>query len=137
MLRTNKIAICNTSNAQKETWKPKLERLTEILKDLGIEIQNSRYIFGDKDEFSGTGYERASELNRFYRDDTISAIFDISGGDLSNETLEYIDFEAIGRSDKTFYGYSDLSTVINSIYAKTGKASVLYQIRHRCIKTQK
>lgn len=29
-----------------------------------------------------------------------------------------------------FWGYSDLTTIINAIYTKTGKASVLYQIRN-------
>lgn len=29
-----------------------------------------------------------------------------------------------------FWGYSDLTTIINAIYARTGKSSVLYQIRN-------
>ena len=61
---------------------------------------------------------------------TIKAIYDISGGDVANSILPYLDFEVIKKSDKEFWGYSDLTTVINAIYKKTGKASVLYQVRH-------
>ncbi len=66
----------------------------------------------------------------FYQDDTIKAIFDISGGDLANEILPYLDFSIISKSDKLFWGYSDLTTIINAIYTKTQKPSVLYQIRN-------
>ena len=47
-----------------------------------------------------------------------------------NGVLPYLNYEVIADSDKTFWGYSDLTTVINAIYARTGKASVLYQIRN-------
>lgn len=66
----------------------------------------------------------------FYRDEEIKAIFDISGGDIANEILPYLNFEVIARTKKVFWGYSDLTTIINAIYAKTGKWSVLYQVRN-------
>lgn len=67
---------------------------------------------------------------KLYTDPEITAIFDISGGDMSNELLPYLDFEVIRNSEKKFYGYSDLTTILNAIYAKTGKETVLYQIRN-------
>lgn len=67
---------------------------------------------------------------KLYTDPAITSIFDISGGDMSNELLPYLDFEVIGNSEKKFYGYSDLTTILNAIYAKTGKEAVLYQIRN-------
>ena len=51
----------------------------------------------------------------------ITDIYDISGGDIANEILPYLDFEVIKNSGKRFWGYSDLTTVINAIYEKTGK----------------
>ena len=41
--------------------------------------------------------ERADILIHF-KDTNIKAIFDLSGGDLSNETLDYIDFRYIKQS---------------------------------------
>lgn len=49
---------------------------------------------------------------------------------MSNELLPYLDFEVIRNSGKKFYGYSDLTTILNAIYTKTGKEAVLYQIRN-------
>ena len=66
----------------------------------------------------------------FYKNDEIDVIFDISGGDIANGILPYLDYDVIANSSKLFWGYSDLTTVINAIYKKTGKASVLYQIRN-------
>jgi len=67
---------------------------------------------------------------KFYRDDEITEIFDISGGDVANGILPYLDYDVIKNSEKRFWGYSDLTTVLNAIYAKTGKASILYQVRN-------
>ena len=44
--------------------------------------------------------------------------------------LPYLDYDVIATTDKQFWGYSDLTTIINAIYTKTGKASVLYQVRN-------
>lgn len=67
---------------------------------------------------------------KFYRDEEIKGIFDVSGGDLANGVLPWLDYETIAKSGKMFWGYSDLTTVVNAITAKTGKPSVLYQIRN-------
>lgn len=47
-----------------------------------------------------------------------------------NGVLPRLDYEVIAKSGKAFWGYSDLTTVVNAITAKTGKPSVLYQIRN-------
>ena len=78
----------------------------------------------------GLPEERASELMTFYKDNSIKVIFDISGGDLANTILPYLDYEQIAAVDKQFWGYSDLTVIINAIYTKTWKTSVLYQIRN-------
>ena len=58
------------------------------------------------------------------------AIYDISGGDIANQILPYLDYDVIQQSHKTFYGYSDVTTVINAIYTKTQQPGGLYQIRN-------
>jgi muramoyltetrapeptide carboxypeptidase LdcA involved in peptidoglycan recycling len=67
---------------------------------------------------------------KFFLDSDIKAIFDVSGGDLSNGILDYIDFETIKNNPKPFFGYSDLSVILNAIYSKTGTKTYLYQIRN-------
>ena len=58
------------------------------------------------------------------------AIFDVSGGDLANGVLPYLDYDIIRSHPKLFFGYSDLSVVVNAIYAKTSHPTYLYQLRN-------
>lgn len=74
--------------------------------------------------------ERAEELNSLFADKEITDIIDVSGGDLSNTLLPYLDFNVINGTSVSFWGYSDLTAIINALYAKTGKTSVLYNIRN-------
>ena len=65
-----------------------------------------------------------------FADPDMEFIFDVSGGDLANSVLPYLDFVTIGKSKASFYGYSDLTTVLNAIIAKTGKTVINYQVRN-------
>lgn len=126
----DKIGIVCCSNGQKSTYVEKIKHLEHILTDIGLQPVLSDYIYEKESIFSGTAKVRASSLMNFYKDDEIKGIFDISGGDVANGILPYLDYDVIANSSKMFWGYSDLTTVINAIYKKTGKASVLYQIRN-------
>lgn len=130
MKQGDKVAIVCCSNGEPKYYKEKLKRLHEILVGMGLVPVWSDYIYEQDTVFSGTASQRARSLMEFYQDDEIKAIFDISGGDIANEILPYLNFEVIAKSDKQFWGYSDLTTIINAIYAKTGNTSVLYQIRN-------
>lgn len=130
MQQGDKVAIVCCSNGEPKSYQEKLEHLHDILTKIDLVPVWSDYIYEQDSVFSGTARQRAESLMNFYQDDEIKAIFDISGGDIANEILPYLDFEVIAKSDKQFWGYSDLTTIINAIYAKTGKTSVLYQIRN-------
>lgn len=126
----DKVAIVGCSNAQLKTARPKIDKLVEVLESIGLQPICSDYIYEKYSVFSGSGKERADALMKFYLDDSIKAIFDISGGNVANEVLGYLDFEIIKKNPKPFFGYSDLTTVINAIYSKTEIPSFLYQIRN-------
>lgn len=126
----DKIAIVGCSNAQKLTYKENIDNLIEIIRNIGLEPVCSQYIYEKSSVFSGTGKERGEALMDFYLNPEITAIFDISGGDVGNEVLEYLDFNEVKENFKPFFGYSDLTTVINAIYAQTKMPSYLYQIRN-------
>lgn len=130
MQKGDKVGIVCCSNGQKNAYREKIELLRDTLEEMGIVPVFSAYIYEREDVFSGTARERAGALMDFYKDDAVKVIFDISGGDIANGILPYLDFEVIGKSGKQFWGYSDLTTIVNAIYKKTGKTSVLYQIRN-------
>ncbi len=125
-----KIGIVCCSNGQKREYEKKLKLLEDTLLSIGLFPVFSECIYEEEDFISNTAKERAQALMKFYLDDGIQGIFDISGGDIANGILPYLDYERIASSSKLFWGYSDLTTVINAIYTKTGKASALYQIRN-------
>ena len=128
--KDSKVAIVSCPNGWKISHKEKLDDLENILKMIGLQPVVSDYIYAEDGLHSGTGQERAKAFMDFYKEESVKAIFDISGGDLANGVLPYLDYDIIKDSETVFWGYSDLTTVINAIYAKTGKASVLYQVRN-------
>ena len=130
MQEGSKVALVCCSNGLLEESVEIVERLEESLAAAGLEVVKSSYIFRKHSVFSGTAKERAGALMQFYEDTSVDAIFDISGGDIANEILPYLDFEKIKENPKPFFGYSDLTTVLNAIYTKTENQGVLYQIRN-------
>lgn len=123
-----KAAVVCCSNGRMKSEQKKIDELKLILNKIGIIPVFSEVIYDNN--FNSTGKERADILMRYYKDDSIGMIFDISGGEIANEILPFLDYEIIRNSCKKFFGYSDLTTVINAIYSKTGKESVLYQIKN-------
>lgn len=123
----DRIALVGCSNARKASFEPTLRTLEAELTRLGLDPVRSRYLF---EADGGSARGRAQALTEFYRDDAVRAIFDISGGDAANGILPYLDYSLIARSGKLLWGYSDLTCVLNAIYARTGRPSVLWQARH-------
>ena len=124
----NKVALVVCSNGKAREDKVKLDNLEKTLLDLGLVPIYSNYLYKDEFGRSASAEVRAQEVMNFFRDESIKAIFDISGGDLSNEILDYLDYDIIKKHIKPFFGYSDLSVVLNTITAKTGEPTYLYQI---------
>lgn len=130
MKKGDKVGIVCCSNGQALDNGVKLQMLGSELLNLGLIPTYSRYIYMQDGIESENAMERALVVKEFYEDDSIKAVFDISGGDIANTILPFLDYDLIAESCKPFWGYSDLTTVINAIYAKTGQPSVLYQIKN-------
>lgn len=124
------VGLVACSDAQKIEWKAQNQSLIEFLEKTGRNVLVSNCIYEKEGVFSGTGKERASELMKLFSNPDVEDIYDISGGDMANEVLDELDFEQIKKSNATFWGYSDLTTVINAIYSQTGKSSVLFQVKN-------
>ena len=63
---------------------------------------------------------RATDINDFYKDNTIQGLIATSGGWNAGEVLEHLDFTAIENNQKPIIGFSDISVLQNGIFAKTG-----------------
>ena len=52
--------------------------------------------------------DAAADLMKFYLDDSIDALIAVGGGELMNETISCVDFEALKKAEPKWYmGYSD------------------------------
>ena len=124
-----KAAIVCCSNGIAREASASLSDLAEQLQQAGIQPVWSPCLYAADGVRSGSAQQRADDLMRFYADRTIDAIFDVSGGDIANELLPYLDFSVIADHAKPFFGYSDLTVLLNAIYTMTGNTGVLYQMR--------
>ena len=124
----DKIALVVCSNGKNIEAKARLEKLESILVEVGLVPVFTKYIYKDKFGRGVKAQDRAKELMSFYENKEIKAIFDISGGDIANEVLDYLDFDVIKRNYKPFFGYSDLTTVLNTLESQTNEVNYLYQI---------
>lgn len=130
MKKGSKVALVSCSNGISKSNRSKIGKLQEVFTSMGLEPVLGECVFEKDSVFGGSAKERAASLMKFYEDPEIEIIFDVSGGDIANEILPWLDFSVIGASEKEFWGYSDLTTILNGIYTKTGKASTLYQVRN-------
>lgn len=126
----DKVAIVACSNGQPLKNKPQIELLIETLKKIGFNPICSEYIYAINPPFNGSAENKGKAFMELYKNNEIKAIFDISGGDLANEVLEYLDYEFIAKNPKPVFGYSDLTTVLNAIYSQTNNPIYLYQIKN-------
>ena len=126
--KNDKIALVVCSNGKNIEDKERLEKLESILVEMGLVPIFTQYIYKDKFARGAKAQVRGEELMSFYKNKEIKAIFDISGGDIANEVLEYLDYDVIKRNYKPFFGYSDLTTVLNALRSQMNEVNYLYQI---------
>ena len=127
-MRKRKAALCACSDPLSEARRPQIEQLVNMLEARGLTVTASPYLFGCAEPDQGKS--KAYVLSGFFADPEMEFVFDVSGGDLANTVLRHLDYSAIRNSRAHFYGFSDLTTVINAIYTRTGREAVNYQVRN-------
>ena len=127
----NKIGIISCSNGLSIKNKNIIDELKLNLKSLDIDMVEGDTLYAKEyNLFSGTGEEKARALEKLFLDKDIKMIFDISGGDLANEVLDFLDFNLIKENPKPFFGYSDLTVLLNAIYSQCHITTYNYQLRN-------
>ncbi|MDK0864529.1 LD-carboxypeptidase [Clostridium perfringens] len=127
----DKIGIISCSNGLSIKNKNLIHELKLNLKSLDIEMVEGDTLYAKEyNFFSGTGEEKARALEKLFLDKDIKMIFDISGGDLANEVLDFLDFNLIKENPKPFFGYSDLTVLLNAIYSQCHITTYNYQLKN-------
>ena len=92
----------------------------ESLEALGLKVKIGEHVLSRHGYLSGADKDRAADINRFFKDDSIRAVLPIRGGWGSSRVLPHLDFDEIRRNPKIVLGYSDITALHLAIHAKTG-----------------
>ncbi len=97
----------------------------KTLEQIGISIQYASFV-DESDEFGSSSIEmRVKNLHDAFLDSSVNGIITSIGGFNSNQLLDYIDYSIIQNNPKIICGYSDITTLNNAIYKKTGLVTYL------------
>lgn len=91
-----------------------------LMESSGFAIEFGKHVFQNTLGYGATAKEKAEDIEHFFEDEKVKAIFCISGGFNSNSTLDYLDYEKIAKHPKILCGYSDSTSLLNVIHEKTG-----------------
>ena len=97
-----------------------LKRAKEIVEKSGFKVKYSKNIFSNTNEYSSTAKEKADDINSMFAEKDVKMIWCAKGGNNSNSTFEYLDYELIKKNPKIICGYSDITSITNMIAEKTG-----------------
>ena len=97
-----------------------LNTAKEIIENLGFKVKYSKNIFSNTNNYSATAREKADDINEMFSDKDIKMIWCAKGGNNSNSTFEYIDYDNIKKNPKIICGFSDITSLTNMITEKTG-----------------
>jgi muramoyltetrapeptide carboxypeptidase len=99
----------------------KFFRGLSIIKSMGFEIEIPQGLFSSsKGYLAGDDNHRAELLNNAFKSTEIKAIICARGGFGSIRILDKVDYDAIGKNPKIFIGFSDISSLLTTIYEKCG-----------------
>ena len=91
-----------------------------LMEASGFKVKFGKYVFEDTLGYGTSPEKRAADINWAFTDDEVKAIMCVKGGEDSNTTLEYIDYEMIKKHPKIICGFSDNTSILNAIHEKTG-----------------
>ena len=94
----------------------------ERLESWGLKVSFGRHTTDDNWDMLGSSsvQDRVEDIRDAFQDKNVKAIFTIIGGANSNQLLPYLDYDLIKKNPKVFCGFSDITALLNAIYAKTG-----------------
>jgi len=102
-------------------WDPTaIDILLDSLTALGLKSKLGKHVSERRGYLAGRDEDRASDVNAMFADPEVTAIHCIRGGWGAARLLPLLDWAAIAKSPKIVVGYSDITALLLSLYAKTG-----------------
>jgi muramoyltetrapeptide carboxypeptidase len=95
----------------------------ETFEAMGLRVRLGRFVRERQGYFAGTDAERAADVNAMFADPEVDAVFALRGGWGTARILPAVDFDLIRRNPKVLVGYSDITSLLNAVYARSGLVS--------------
>ena len=96
------------------------------LEALGYRVRFAPQIFAHGWDYAATPEERAESFNALIRDPEVRLVF-FGGGEGADDIVPLLDYEAARRDPKLYLSYSDGTSILNPIHAKTGLVTLYGQ----------
>jgi len=93
---------------------------SEILAALGLKMKAGDHLLDRYGYLAGTDQARADDVNNMFADRQVAAIFTLRGGWGCNRLLDLLNYKSIARNPKILMGYSDITSLLLALNAKTG-----------------
>lgn len=97
-----------------------LALVQEVLAALELKARPGAHALDRYGYLGGTDADRAADLNRMFADPEVDAILALRGGWGCSRLLPMLDYAGIRRHPKILVGYSDITSLLLGIYARSG-----------------
>lgn len=114
------IGVIAPSNYIKEDDLEYINASIALMEASGFKVKFGKYVFENTLKYGTDPRKRAEDINRIFADEGVKAIMCVKGGEDSNSTLDYIDFDIIKNNPKIICGFSDNTSILNVINDRTG-----------------
>ena len=91
-----------------------------FLQEQGFNVTFSKNCRETNMFLSSSVRSRVDDIHEAFADKNVKAVMACIGGFNANEILPYLDYELIKSNPKILCGYSDITALLNAVYAKTG-----------------
>jgi len=113
--------VCGLINPAGATFHPDdINIAEETLQALGLRTKRGQHLLDRYGYLAGKDTDRASDINSMFADPDVKAIITVRGGWGCNRLLPLLDYKSISKNPKILMGYSDITSLLIAIYAKTG-----------------
>jgi muramoyltetrapeptide carboxypeptidase len=93
--------------------------LTESLGALALTVKHGSHLFDHYGYLAGKDVDRAADVNAMFTDRDVKGVLCVRGGWGCNRILPLVDYDLVREHPKVFVGYSDITSLLVALYAKT------------------
>lgn len=121
----DEIRVIAPSYYEEPEDEPRNKLSIQHLEGLGFKVTFGKHLDENYHLGTATADHRVADLHDAISDKNVKLIMAYSGGWSANELLPKINWDLLKANPKPLIGYSDITVLLNAIYAKTGQVGYL------------